>query len=401
MSPAARDPASAVPNRGVVRPMEIRIPDDAVEELKTLIRCSKIAGQTYENSLQDGSFGVSRQWLLEAKRKWEEDFDWRRCEARINKFPQFTVPVQAHDGCSTVHFCGLFSDKPDAIPLLLLHGWPGSFLEFLPILALLQDKYTPETLPYHVIVPSLPGYGFSARPPLDRDFTLLEASELLHSLMEELGFGGGYIAQGGDVGSKIARILAKRYQGCKVNFCAMNEPAQLKGSTQLAEAEREGLERMAVFNSSGRGYAITHATRPSTIALVLTSNPLTMLAWIGEKFLEWSGEAISIDTILESVTLYWLTETLPTSLYTYRARTHPDNPGGHGDPRWHVAKPLGYSYFPKEVAPAPVSWVATTGDLIFSRSRSKGGHFAAAEVPELLLQDIEDFAAVAWPRTNP
>ena len=139
----------------------------------------------------------------------------RPTEARINSVPNFTLPIQHEGQDYTVHFVALFSKKQDAVPLLLLHGWPGNFMEFLSILDILKKRYTPETLPYHIVVPSLPGYAFSSPPPLDRDFQLQDMAAILHSLMVELGFGEGFIVQGGDLGSKTSRVMAATYDTVK------------------------------------------------------------------------------------------------------------------------------------------------------------------------------------------
>jgi microsomal epoxide hydrolase len=139
----------------------------------------------------------------------------RKTEDLINSFPNFTLDIADESGPTTIHFVSLMSQKPDAIPIILLHGWPGNFLEFLPILDILRRNYTPETLPYHIIVPSLPGYAFSSPPPLDRDFRLEDVARIFNTLMTELGYGDGYVAQGGDVGSKVARVMAAEYGSCK------------------------------------------------------------------------------------------------------------------------------------------------------------------------------------------
>ncbi|KAJ4154418.1 hypothetical protein NW765_015175 [Fusarium oxysporum] len=134
-----------------------------------------------------------------------------------------------------------------------------------------------------------------------------------------------------------------------------------------------------------------HATRPSTIGLILSSSPLALLAWVGEKFLSWSDEDPPLEEILTSVSLYWLTDSFPTSIFPYRQRFDPDYPGAHDHPKWKISKPLGYSWFPFELAPIPVSWVKTTGNLVFWRDHKRGGHFAALERPEELLKDFEEF----------
>lgn len=164
----------------------------------------------------------------------DDDYDRQKSEARMNSFPQWTIAIEDIN----VHFVGLFSEKEDAIPILLIHGWPGetpfleavydallnydvsegSFLEFLPMLQKFQEEYSPSTLPYHFIVPSLPGYTFSSGPPLDRNFTTEDIARVLDQLMRDLGFGRGYVAQGGDIGSRIARILAVDYESCKGTF---------------------------------------------------------------------------------------------------------------------------------------------------------------------------------------
>jgi microsomal epoxide hydrolase len=140
----------------------------------------------------------------------------RTCEERINSFPNYKIPVQDNDGKAyDIHFIALFSEKVDAVPVILLHGWPGSFLEFLDILSLMAAQYTPENLPYHLIVPSLPGYAYSASPPLDKDFRIEDVARLMNHLMLNLGFRGGYVAQGGDIGSKVGRVMAAEHEACK------------------------------------------------------------------------------------------------------------------------------------------------------------------------------------------
>ena len=211
-------------------PFEVNIGEDSLTEFQTLVKCSKIAPATYESLQEDRRYGVTHKWLVEAKARLET-FDWyeiwlskmrfclpkdrRQRETEINSFPQFKIEIEFSGRAHSIHFCGLFSEQVDATPVLLLHGWPGSFLEFLPILNLLRDAYTPQSLPYHIIAPSLPGYVFSSGPSAGTDFTLLDAAEILNQLMQGLGFESGYIAQGGDVGSKLARILARKYYSCK------------------------------------------------------------------------------------------------------------------------------------------------------------------------------------------
>lgn len=381
-------------------PFQISIPDKAIEELKTLLKLSRLAKETFEN-LQgekgERSFGVGKEWVAEMKGIWEEGFEWRKHEAFINSFPQFVADIE---GCK-IHFVGLFSEKVDAVPILFAHGWPGSFLEFLPILDILRTEYDAKTLPYHVIVPSLPGFAFSSPPPLDRDFGLREAADLLDKLMVGLGFGSGYVAQGGDIGSGIARTLSVTSESCKavhLNFVMMKKPPEGADMDALSKDEKAGIDRATQFRDFGMAYSIEHGTRPSTIGLVLSSSPIALLAWIGEKFLEWSDESPSVDSILEALSLYWFTDTFPSSIYIYRERFNKEKTktGDPQAPEWHIKKPMGFSSFPKELCPVPESWAKTTGNLVFFRKHTVGGHFAAWEQPRALMHDVADFVAQVW-----
>ena len=225
-------------------------------------------------------------------------------------------------------------------------------------MSLIMEQYTPETLPYHFVVPSLPGYTLSSGPNPGEPLTVNRAANILNSLMTNLGFGSGYIATGGDIGSSIARILAARYLSCKamhVNYLPIKTPPAEIPISALSYQDRVFVRRGQEFMAKGSAYAAEHGSRPSTISLVLSSNPLAVLAWIGEKFLMWTDEDPLLDTVLESVSLYWFTETMSRCLYPYR-QSMDGSRSGHDDPDMYVKKPLGYSLFPKEIFPSPRSW---------------------------------------------
>ncbi|KAF1844323.1 alpha/beta-hydrolase [Cucurbitaria berberidis CBS 394.84] len=378
-------------------PFELHIDEKKLQDFKTLLKLSPVAKETYENLQDDGShgrFGVSRKWIVDTKKYWEQKYDWRKEETHINSFPNFKTNITDDDGgVFDVHFAALFSSNPSAIPIAFFHGWPGSFLEFLPLLDILRKKYTPETLPYHIIVPSLPGFTLSSDPPLTRDWKVADTSRIMHKLLLSLGFGPtGYLVQGGDIGSLVSRVIAATYDECKgmhLNFMLIKD-IETKSSPDdvISEAEKKGQERLKQFMTVGRAYADEHGTKPSTIGLVLSSSPVAQLAWIGEKFLAWSDPSTtpSLDTILADITLYWLTECFPTSIYTYR----------EAKKLLYVDKPIGYSYFPYELAPVPKAWAEKTGKMVFFKAHEKGGHFAALERPEELFADVEAFVKVAW-----
>lgn len=202
------------------------IPNKDIAQLSNLIKHAVIDVPSYYNTRNDTSgpdhvFGPTRDWLANAAKVWASDFDWRAHEKHWNSFPQYTINVTApSDGeVFNLHFAALFSRKPDAVPIILSHGWPSSWLDFIPVLELLTTKYTPETLPYHIVTPSIPDYGLSTRSGLtETELNFYKAAEALNELMKALGF-EAYIAQGGDVGSGITAALGARHDECKAVHC--------------------------------------------------------------------------------------------------------------------------------------------------------------------------------------
>ncbi|KAH6955719.1 epoxide hydrolase [Ilyonectria sp. MPI-CAGE-AT-0026] len=385
------------------KPFTLQVTDGQIQEFKSLLSASKVGPETWYTNHGDGQFGTTREWLAGAKKAWLKH-DWRKQERRVNSFPNFKVVVENEAvGATSIHFTALFSKRKDALPLLFLHGWPGSFLEFLPVLDILKNKYTPETLPYHVIVPSLPHFGLSGGP-IDVELTMMDAAQLMNQLMLDLGFGKGYVVQGGDVGSGLARILSvlsPEVKAFHVNMLAPGSPEEFLSTDNITQAEQEHVERMDVFASTGSAYIFEHGQRPSTVGLMLSSNPLAMLTWIGEKLIEWPDRRypLSLDTMLTLVSFYWYTDTLPRSLYPYRAIAASGNWDGLLSPiPASKEKPFGYSVFPSEIIVLPESWAKQIyPNLVYYRRNEKGGHFAALEQPTLFLENVEEFLHIARP----
>ncbi|CAK1361568.1 putative epoxide hydrolase [Cercospora beticola] len=391
-----------------IKPFKAHVDQQKIDDFKTLLKLSPVANANYENSDPSVAgprrYGVPRDWLINAKDYWLNKYDWRKTEDYINSFPNFTAEAKDDLGYShTIHFVALFSEREDAVPLALYHGWPGSFLEFLQILDILRKTYSPKDLPYHVIVPSIPGYAYSSGPPTDVDYGLENAAEALNNLASAL-FPQGYLAQGGDLGSMISRYQAANCSPCKGMHLNMSPVPRPKNADELhmSDIEAGALPRAARFRETGFAYALEHGTRTATIGHALAASPLAHLAWIGEKFLEWTDEDPSLDTILDGVSLYWFTDTFPRCIYPYRGlnggdeRPRISSVSGRGRGVQYVEKPSGYSFFPKELAPMPVSWVATSANLVFSNVHEGGGHFAALEKPKELLGDIEAWVKKAW-----
>ncbi|KAK2599516.1 hypothetical protein N8I77_011267 [Diaporthe amygdali] len=360
-------------------PFTFSIPKEEIDALNTLLK-RPLPIATWENSQEDGRFGVSR--------------DWHKYQEGINNVPNFKVPVEDEGETYEVHFAGLFSQKKDATPIMLSHGWPGSFLEFLPILGKVQKQYAadPASLPYHLIVPSVPGYGFT-KISVNKDMTMVDVSRILNKFMIKLGF-NKYVAQGGDVGSMITKTVVEEYDECiagHVNMFTLNPP-QGEGIAPPTEKEQRLLERSAKFWESGAAYAMLHGTKPATAGLAIGSSPQALLAWIGEKMIAWSDESPSVETILGNVSLYWFTGCYPSSIWPYRELLGPNAKSrasrGTVD---KIKKPFGYSWFQYELAGTPKSWSDATGKVSFYKSHDQGGHFAALEQPDALWQDIVEF----------
>lgn len=192
-------------------PFTVNFPDEEYLQLQQLLRLSRIGPVTWENQHTDGRYGVPRNWLQSTKDYWLTEFDWPAEERRINSFPNYKLRVADQKGDVDLHFIALLSTREDAMPLVLLHGWPGSFLEFLPTLELAREKYSSDALPFHIIVPSLPGYTLSSGPPPDKAWTAEDAARIIHNGLQMLNL-SKYVVQGGDVGSLIASILANEYK---------------------------------------------------------------------------------------------------------------------------------------------------------------------------------------------
>ncbi|KAL4818094.1 Alpha/Beta hydrolase protein [Aspergillus spinulosporus] len=362
-----------LPSTATITPSSFRvaIPDEQLSDLKTLLRLSRTAPQTYENLQEDRRYGVTHEWMSTMKEEWLNNFDWRAVEEHANSFPQYTTEIEG----LIIHFAALFSEKADAVPIVLLHGWPGSYFEFLPLLQLFKDEYSPRILKN------------------------ADSARIVDQLMKGLGFSSGYVSQGGDIGSSVARILAVGYDSCKVNFCPLVKRPEGVSDEYHNELEKRGFERSNWFLTYGKAYAEEHGTKPATIGHVLASSPLALLAWVGEKYLDWPDTPFSKHKILELVTLYWFTESFPRAIYPYRQniRTNPIPPGP--SPflnELYIHKPLGFSYFPKELIPVPESWVAKTGNLVYFKQHSEGGHFAALELPNKFKEDLTEFVAQVW-----
>jgi microsomal epoxide hydrolase len=377
----------AEPGASEVLPFRIEIPQADLDDLR-----DRLARTRWPDQLPGvgWDYGIPLEYVRELAEYWRTGYDWRVHEARLNAFDQFTTTI---DG-QLIHFLHVRSAESGALPLIITHGWPGSVVEFMNVIGPLTDPAAHGGDPadaFHLVVPSIPGYGFSG-PTRDRGWDVRRIARAWASLMERLGY-QRYGAQGGDWGSSISRELGLIAPGHLIGVhLNMLIPYVRDEPADLTEQERGRLEALRRFQSTGSGYFAIQSTRPQTLAYGLTDSPAGQLAWITEKFGEWTDgglpdEAVDRDQLLTNVTLYWVTGTAGSSarLYYETARSRAWAPPAVS------AVPTGVAVFPREIAP-PIRRFAELSDNIVHWSEfDRGGHFAAMEVPDLLVRDVRAF----------
>ncbi|GII64829.1 microsomal epoxide hydrolase [Sphaerisporangium krabiense] len=375
---------------GLVRPFRVDIPQADLDDLADRLARTRWARQPAGAGWDDG---VPVDYLKDLVEYWRTSYDWRKAEAELNSHPQFTTEISG----ATVHFLHVRSPEPDALPLVVTHGWPGSVAEFLDVIGPLTDPAAHGGDPadaFHVVIPSIPGFGLSG-PARDTGWGVARVASAWAALMKRLGY-HRYGAQGGDFGSLISRKLGVHAPddvvGVHVNFLLTFPSGDPKEMAALTPAEMERVERLHVFNTELSGYAQVQTHRPHTLGHALADSPAGQLAWIVEKFKEWSRpaalpeDAVRRDRILTNVMLYWLTNTAASS-----ARLYKDSAATFGLPET-LTVPFGVAVFPGDVAPPIRRFAVRTNPNITSWTEfDTGGHFAALEVPDLFTEDVRRF----------
>lgn len=377
-----------------IQPFHVSIPESQLEELTT-----RLANTRWPEQLPgaDWERGVPVDYLKGLAKYWETEFDWRTQEARINQYPQFITEI---DG-QTIHFLHVTSPEPDATPLILLHGWPGSVVEFLNVIGPLtnprQHGLDPR-LAFHVVIPSLAGFGFSS-PLAGPGWTSRRMAQAFARLMAGLGY-PRYGVQGGDygafIGPDIAREAPDSVTGVHVNaatfgFIPLGEVSEEEQKT-MSVTEIQRLNRLANYMKEMSGYFQMQSTRPQTLSFGLNDSPVGQLAWIVEKFKEWTAsnralpeDALSRDEILTNVSLYWFTGTAGSSANLYYESMHQ-----HDWPA-RLETPTGVAVFGEDVA---IRRYAEEGyNIVHWSDFDEGGHFAALETPDLFVADVREFFA--------
>ena len=352
----------------MIKPFTLDVPQAELDDL-----ADRLARTRWPEELPDAGFdyGFPVAEVRALADRWSDGYDWRRHEAELNALPQFTTEI---DG-QRVHFVHVRSERVDALPLVLIHGWPGSVLEFLDVIG-------PLSRDFDLVIPSIPGFGLSG-PTTERGWDVHRVARAFAELMERLGY-RRYGTQGGDWGSGIAKAMAvvapESVVGVHVNFLPT---PPVEGVEVFGEDSRR-LEKTKAMMRNRPGYQILQATRPQTISYALTDSPVGQLAWIAEKFREWTDPAsrIDVDRVLTNVTLYWLTGTAGSSARL----TKETGIVANGCPA-----PLGVAVLPHDIV-LPVRSLAELAYSVEHWSEfERGGHFAAMEVPDLLVEDVRGF----------
>jgi len=376
---------------GEITPFAVAVSEEQLADLQQRLANTRWPDQIAESGWD---YGCDLVWLKELADYWQNDFDWATAQTRLNKFSHFTTTVDGQN----IHFIHQRSPHPGALPLVLLHGWPGSVVEFLDLIGPLVDPpaYGGKAEDaFEVIVPSLPGYGWSG-PTTEPGWGVDRTAQALNALMERLGI-DRYGVQGGDWGSMVARQMThfapQSVVGCHVNMLAAGPAGAEDDFEDITPAEQQHLDRAGWYAGQDNGYFRIQETRPQTLAAGLADSPVGLLSWVGEKFYGWTqhdGDLFSVidrDHLLTNVALYWFTETINSSTRFYFETMQPGGmtPGSLGD------VPLGVSAFPNELFMARRRWVEPTHNVTFWAEHESGGHFAAMETPDVLLNDVRTF----------
>jgi epoxide hydrolase len=366
-----------------IRPFRVDVPQADLDDLR-----ARLAAARWPSELPGVGWtrGVPLNYLLELADHWANRYDWRGTEARLNSVPQFVTEI---DG-TTVHFLHVRSARTDALPLLMIHGWPGTAADYLDVIEPLADEFD-------LVIPSVPGFGFSGPTP-DAGWTSARVAAAFAELMARLGY-ERYGVQGYDLGALIGPAMARadpdRVVGVHVNAATAGfipwGPVDEETMASLTQVEKARLERKDRFLSDGNAYFNLHATRPQTLAYALTDSPVGQLAWIVEKFKEWSFPADALpedsglprDRMLDAVTTTWLTRTAGSSAQLYYENMHSGV--------WPAPSsvPVGVAAFAEDIAIRRFGEQSNT--IVHWSDFDRGGHFAAIEAPDLLVGDIRTF----------
>jgi pimeloyl-ACP methyl ester carboxylesterase len=387
-------PLAAAPAGAVIRPFRVQIPEEQLVDLHRRIAATRWPDQ---ETVDDGSQGPQVAKFHEVIRYWGTDYDWRKVEARLNALPMFLTEIDGVD----IHFIHVRSKHENALPLIVTHGWPGSIIEQLKII----DPLTNPTAhggnasdAFHLVIPSMPGYGFSSRPK-DRGWNPDRIARAWAELMKRVDY-TRYVAQGGDWGAPVSSAMARQgapgLLGIHINLPAAVPPdvaAVLAtggaAPAGLSDKERAAFDALNTFFKKYRAYGVMMGTRPQTIGYALADSPIGLAAWIYDYNNGEPARLLDRDDVLDDITLYWLTNTATSAARIYWETAGQSVILSAAQKTSEISLPVAITVFPDEVYRAPETWARRAyRNLVYFNEADKGGHFAAWEQPELFSQEI-------------
>ena len=371
-----------------VRPFRIAVPDDNLADLRRRLAATR---WPEAECVDDWSQGMPLSYTRELAAYWADGYDWRARESALNRFDQFTTEIDGLD----IHFTHQRSPHSDAFPLIITHGWPGSVVEFQKIIEPLTDPTAHGARAedaFHVVCPSLPGYGFSGKPSTT-GWNVVKIAQAWETLMVRLGY-ERYGAQGGDWGSAVTTEMGRNRGHCVAIHTNMPiAPPPAGAFDNPTDEDQRALAALDHYRRWDSGYAKQQSTRPQTLGYGLVDSPVALMAWMIEKFWSWTDcaghpeNALTRDELLDNVTVYWVTGTGASSARLYRESM------GAWRPADRVEVPTGVAAFPKEIVLSPRHWCEANYRITRWTTMPRGGHFAAFEQPDLFVDDVRAFFA--------
>jgi len=372
---------------GAIRPFKAHVPDVILRDLQRRLANTRWPDQLPGTSWE---YGADIKKVRELALYWQSQYNWRVQEARINQFHQYTTEIDGQQ----IYFIHERSPLPNAVPLMLIHGWPGSTLEFMKMIEPLTRPTGTSMPAFNVVIPALPGFGFSG-PTTTRGWSPKRMARAFIVLMDRLGY-SRYGVQAGDWGSTIARDIAYEAPSCVIGLhlnTLFADPPNEEAIARMSDPERR---RYSYFQRDESSFFNLQASEPQTVAYALTDSPVGWLAWMVDKFqilTDNNGDfltAVDRDTFLTDVMLYWVTGTVGSAMRIYRE----DRLSGEASaPLPHLETPVAFADFPREVFTTPLSWIKGTYNVVQITEMPRGGHFAALEQPDLLIADVRKFFA--------
>lgn len=370
----------------MIKPFTADVSQQVLDDLKQRLNLTRWPDEIIAS---DWNYGANLSYMKELIAYWRDTFDWRKVENEINTYPNFIADIDGHQ----VHFMHIKGKGKQSVPLIITHGWPGSFLEMMKLIPLLTEN--PDNS-FDLVIPSIPGFGFSSKavhPGCNSEFV----ADLWHQLMTGLGY-QHYGAQGGDIGAGVSSWLSLKYPehviGLHLNYISGSYKAYLREGEQLSEEVVAFQKTGAEWSAKEGAYVQIHSTKPLTAAYGLNDSPAGLCAWIIEKFNSWSDNNGNIenvftkDELLANVTLYWIMQTIHSSMRIYNENSKKPLAFGKND---FIKVPVGFAEFPKELPTPPRAYVEKSFNIQHWTSMPAGGHFAAAEQPVLLADDLISF----------